>query len=307
MIVHIILMALVLSIWPSHAYAWGPGTHLETGLSLIKDAALFSPAIAVLLKKYRDEFIYGMVSPDVLIGKKLVGYYDHSHNWRVGWQILKKCRTDREKASAYGYLAHLAADVVAHNYYVPYMIIKSFDGKMRDHTYWELRFDAHVKPSTWSEVERVVLGDFKPFDRLLEKTLKRPLFSFRTNKNIFRSILVLQRFKQLRRAVRIHARFSQWPLEEREVRSYRYLIKKMTRDLLIRLQDADCFKGDPTGRMKLRYAKGMRRTVRRLATKKMVKRGDIDRFFRRIDIELQSKMFEPGAFLSGPYEILRVL
>lgn len=303
MVAYLILVILIV-VWPSDAFAWGPGTHLEVATSLLKNAAAFSPVVASLMRKYRGEFVYGMVSADVLVGKKYAGYHYHSHNWRVGWQILEGCTTDQERASAYGYLAHLAADITAHNYYIPYMVVKSFDAKMKNHTYWELRFDVHVKPSTWDEAKNVIKGDFSGFDNLLETTLKRPIFSFRTNKRIFSTILLLQKFKQLRQTVEIHSKFSQWPLTGSEVQHYKFLVMKMAREFLIKLEGANCLLGDPSGMRRLKYAGDTRKSLKRLVSRGLVGKADVDRFIKKLRRELKETVLEPDASLPESYEVM---
>ena len=39
------------------------------------------------------------------------------------------------------FLAHLAADTVAHNYFVPYQTVVSFHRSRTRHAYWELRYE----------------------------------------------------------------------------------------------------------------------------------------------------------------------
>lgn len=304
MVVYLILAVILIVLWPSDALAWGPGTHLEASLALLKDAVRFSPLVAPLIKRFRDEFIYGMVSPDVLVGKKYAGALHHCHNWKIGREILNRCKSDRQRASAYGYLAHLACDIVAHNYYIPYMVISSFDGRMRNHTYWELRFDVHVPPSVWQEVRKVIDGDFGEFDAILDRTLLRPIFSFRTNKRIFRTILLIQKFRQIRRTVEIHSKFSQWPLDASEVAHYKNLIMKMARTFLVDLDGAACIKGDPAGLPRLKYANEMRRVLKRFKARGLLGNGEISNFIGRIKEELKKNMLNSEAKLPESYEIL---
>lgn len=304
MIVYPILTALLVVLWPSDAFAWGPGTHLETAVELLKDISAFSPVVIPLMKKYRDQFIYGMVSADLLVGKKLAGALHHCHNWRIGNQVLKGCRSDKEKASAYGYLTHLASDIVAHNYYVPYMIISSFDAKMKNHTYWELRFDNHVNTSVWDEVNRVISGDHKEFDNLLEKTLRRPLFSFKMNKRIFSTILMVQRLKKVRQTVNLHSKFSQWPLTKSEVRHYKRLIMKTARDYLTELDNSVSIGQDPAGIARLKYANRMRKTLKRYLSRGVVGQKDVDRFLGSVKRHLKKSLFDKNAELPDSYEVL---
>lgn len=300
-----ITVLVIALFWPNDAFAWGPGTHLEVAVGLVKDAAIFSPAIAMLLKKYRDQFVYGMVSADVLMGKKYAGYLHHNHNWAVGWQVFENCKSDSEKASAYGYLTHLACDIVAHNYYIPYMVIKSYRiNRMRDHTYWELRFDNHVSDETWDEVYRILRADVHSFDNILESTLKRPMFSFKTNRRVFNTILMIQRFRQLRKMINFYSKKTQWPLKRSEVKHYKSLIMKTAHDFLKDPKNAVCLKGDPAGHYRLRYAKDTRKTLRKFVSREMISPKDADKFVKKVRGELRRTMFDPGARLPESYEVL---
>lgn len=303
MLVYTIIAVLLVIFWPANAYAWGPGTHLEVALSLVKDAALLSPIVAGLIARYRDEFVYGMVSADILMGKKYAGYLHHCHNWNIAWGVLAACKTDKERASAYGYLAHLAADVVAHNYYIPYMMIESFATKMKQHTYWEMRFDMSVRPAVWDEMKNIISGDFSEFDRLLEKNLKRPLFSFKINKRVFNTILLLQKFKQTRNAVELHAKVMQWPLTRAEVRHYKFLITRMTRELLTKFERAECQKGEPIGQQRLAYARNLRRKLRKMDKEGKVTKKSIEKFLERVKLRLKETMLDPSANLPNISEL----
>jgi len=304
MLVYLILIIIGIVCLPTDALAWGPGTHLETATTLLKYTGTFAPVVAALITKYRNEFIYGMVSADILVGKKYAGYLNHCHNWRIGWRVLEACKNDRERASAYGYLAHLAADIVAHNYYIPYMMIKSFGTRLKHHTYWELRFDMHVKSATWDRVREVVRGDYDSFDNLLEETLLRPLFSFKMNKRIFSTILLVQNLKQLRKTVEIHDRFSQWPLSKSEVRHYRYLTMKMARGFLVDPKGAPCLNGDPAGHDRLKFAKNTRKSLRRLKKRKLTSPADKDEYLNLIRKTLRDDMLNPNVKLPESYEAL---
>ena len=73
-------------------------------------------------------------------------FVHHCHNWRVGFNVLHEAREGAQKAFAWGFLAHLAADTVAHNYYVPWKLVSSFNKLRTGHAYWELRYDQRLDP-----------------------------------------------------------------------------------------------------------------------------------------------------------------
>jgi hypothetical protein len=247
MFVYIILATLAFVLFPDQAYAWGPGTHVEIAFSLLEKIREFSPLIQQIISGREEWFVYGNIAADTIVGKKFAGEHHHCHNWHVAQKVLSRAKTDREKAAALGYLTHLASDVVAHNYYIPFKMMESYRARFLSHTYWEMRFDMHVRPSVWKKMSRMIKGDFSPFDRLLERTLKRALFSFRTSKRIYAGILAVQKLGRLRGTFSIYARRSRFKLDTKEISHYRRLATAFAGEALMDPEGAHCLSLDPTG------------------------------------------------------------
>ncbi|MBI2341328.1 MAG: zinc dependent phospholipase C family protein [Deltaproteobacteria bacterium] len=277
MLVYIILSAAVFCIIPDVGLAWGPGTHIEIALSLLEKIALMAPAVRAVIAGREEWFLYGSVAADIIVGKKYAGEYDHCHNWRVGFNVLRSAKTDRERAAAYGYLAHLASDIIAHNYFIPFKIIKSYRAKVLSHTYWEMRFDMHVRNSVWDEMSKMIMHDFSPFDNLLKRTLKRALFSFGTSKKIFSGILALQRFRQFRRSFAAYSKKSKYGLDIKDVKHYMRLAFDSALGILSDPKTASCIKCDPTGTEKIGYAQWARWRIKRQVKKGELTGAEIDR------------------------------
>src|SRR5262249_45158574 len=110
---------------------------------------------------------------------------------------------ERQKALCYGFLTHLSADIVAHNYFVRYKTIESFRTTLAKHTYWELRFD-QVKiqrnEAVWTTLRRIGQARFPDHDAFLGEMLvgASRLFSFGTSKQLFNSMMLLSRMKRWR-------------------------------------------------------------------------------------------------------------
>ncbi len=256
--------------WPHEAQAWGPGIHLQLALDCLDNIALAAPVIAKVVSRFPRDFLYGAVSPDIFLSKMRAGHLFHCHNWRMGRLLLSEATTDRLRASVYGYLTHLAADVVAHNYYVPYKIIRSYNARIvAPHTYWEMRFDLTVPARAWDAVPDIVQGDYHEFDALLERVLKKTLFSFKTSKRIFTSILVVNKIRQLQNSLRRFAAQSRLTLAEPRVTHFRSLLTTTIDDFLHDPEHAPCLNGDPTGHAReaeaFRLVKRMREAKRRRA------------------------------------------
>lgn len=282
---------------PAEAMAWGPGTHLDISLEVLKHAALCLPAIKKLIEKYSDEFIYGSVSPDIIVGKKYAGAIYHCHNWSMGKLILEESKTDHERASAWGYLTHLAADTVAHNYFVPYYTIKSFPARTLGHPYWEMRYDIHVPESSWHALAHVIRHNYHPFDHLLERVLKKTLFSFSTNKKIFNSILILHKMKQLRFGLKTYARASRWALNHHEVQYFRHLVMEIVWGFLKNPEKARCLQTDPAGTRKLKYAQEMSLLLRKWRRSGKINEGSSNRFVEKVREKLRLSLFDSRATL----------
>lgn len=277
MFVYIILSTLVFVLLPSAAFAWGPGTHIEIALSLLEKSALMAPVVRAIISGREHWFMYGSVAADIIVGKKFAGVHDHCHNWSAGFKLLKAAKTDRERAAAYGYLSHLAADIVSHNYYIPFSIIKSYRARTLSHTYWEMRFDMHVRPHVWDEMKKMIMYDFSPFDKLLKRTLKHALFSFRTSKTIFSGILALQRFKHFRRTFSNYAKRSRFSLDSKDISHYMRLALASASGFLADPLHAPCVKFDPIGNEKIEYAHWMRWKLKRDKRRKNLNTHDIER------------------------------
>ena len=87
-----------------------------------------------LLQEFGHDFLYGSLAADIVVGKNMARYLYHCHNWRVGFNVFKQAKPGAEQFSL-GFLAHLAADTVAHNYFVPYKTVASFHKTNTRHAY----------------------------------------------------------------------------------------------------------------------------------------------------------------------------
>lgn len=277
MFVYTILSAFVFLMAPSIAHAWGPGTHIEIAFSLIEKLVLMAPAVRAVIAGREEWFIYGNVAADIVVGKKFAGEHYHCHNWRIGHQVLKSAKTDRERAAAYGYLAHLAADVVAHNYFIPYKIVDSYKAQLTHHTYWEMRFDMHVRNKVWEQMSKIVMADYSPFNKLLESTLKRALFSFKASKQIFSGILALQKFKQFRRTFSFYAKRSRFGLDTETVSHYMRLAVASAMGYLKNPENGAAIQYDPTGAENISYARKLRREIKKRVRNRELNKHEVEK------------------------------
>jgi Zinc dependent phospholipase C len=259
------LAAVFVLAWPNDALAWGPVTHLVHGSQVLDSLSILAPALQEILREHRLPYLYGCVAADIVQAKKYTrSLYTHCHCWPVGWQIVDAAKGEREEAFAYGYLSHLAADVYSHNHFVPVQLVTSFEARTLRHLYWEARFDAAQDRDRWRLLRQVVSHRYRDLDRLVERVVERTLFSFRTNKRIFDSLMALQQLEQWQTMVRGLGHRSRYPLPQAEVDRFNALCTGAIQDLLLHGHESGCQDADPTGREALAQAGALRRKLRAL-------------------------------------------
>ena len=261
------IVFLVVLFFPVSAWAWGPGAHISFALDILDCVTLFSPVLRDLLKAFPYDYLYGNVSADIIVGRRYAEYRHHCHNWTVALQVLDRAANRAQRAFAVGYLSHLAADTIAHNYFVPYQILSAFPNRIFRHNYWEMRFDSMTDERVWEIAKRMSGHVDKDDDKLLEKTLKRVMFSFETNRRIFSSILFIHRMKRWRTMLKAHSSASKWKLTEEDFKKYSRLSRHAIVSVLKEFTHSKYFRLDPTGTGALNTAKTLSGVLRTLAKK----------------------------------------
>jgi hypothetical protein len=259
------LAAVFVLAWPNDALAWGPVTHLVHGSQVLDSLSILTPALQEILREHRLPYLYGCVAADIVQAKKYTrSLYTHCHCWPVGWQIAEAAEGERQQAFAYGYLSHLAGDVYSHNHFVPIQLVVSYQARTLRHVYWEARFDAAQARDRFRLLRSVFEHRYPDCDRLVERVVERTLFSFRTNKRIFHSVMALQRLDQWQAMIRHLSQRSRYPLPASEIDRFNDLCIGAIRDLLGRGKRSACQHADPTGRDALARAGVLRRKLRAL-------------------------------------------
>lgn len=263
MVLTILISFLLLILFPSDVLAWGAGVHLEVGSHLLVNLRTLPEPLSALLAAYPRDFLYGCIGADITVGKKFTHYLKHCHSWRVGRQLLDAAVSEGQQACAYGYLAHLAADTVAHSYFVPYKMVRTFNSGMLHHAYWELRVEADIEPEVWELARQVAMENFRENDILLRNVLSTTLFSFTTNKRIFNSMLLLNRLRQWQRMLRAISARSRWTLEEENRGEYIALAREAATSILVHLEESPWWSADPTGERAMHAAKSLRKHLKK--------------------------------------------
>ena len=125
-----------IALLPAVAHAWTPGTHVYLGESVLANLHQLSAAVADLLRAFPYDYLYGNIAADTSLAKKYAPVGRHCHAWHVGQEIFDLAPTDPLRAFGLGYLSHLAADAVAHNFFVPRQLVLTSSTAALGHSYW---------------------------------------------------------------------------------------------------------------------------------------------------------------------------
>lgn len=251
-------------IWPHDAWAWGPLAHLSFTSSALADLSGLGHATQVLLSRFASEALYGSLAADIIVGKNLARYAVHCHNWSVGFTVLDRARTDAQRAFSLGFLAHLAADTVAHNYYVPYKTVEGYRARASGHAYWELRFDQKLPGDLWKVARHVSQARYREHDEHLQECLSDSyVIPFSISKTMFGSLLLAARLKRWQRMSQVLAgEREDLHLAHDEVQECHQLAVGQIAGMLRHQTGAECTGADPTGGRNLHLAMELRRALR---------------------------------------------
>ncbi len=245
--------------------SWGPGLHTQLTrrvLEMVRCLREPSPSHRLVLA-HPQSFLYGNIAADLVNFKNYGGMKNHCHNWNIQERLETRARTDRERAFILGYLCHLAADVTAHNHFVPYHLVHGVPPIILGHTYWEALADAGVTDEEWEIVaglrsDRSLHQD----EKLIWRTVRWRALGARSNKWIFNNILLVSLRQPWREMVRrADARQGRYPIDREFLDHCRtgcihnmMAVFDPARLSALKLRD-------PTGREALRGARRMRREL----------------------------------------------
>lgn len=254
---------LVLS-FGTEVFAWGPATHVQIASDLLANLWLLPAGLAGLIAGYRRHFLYGAVATDTVLAKKFSRVKQVCHRWTTGFGLLEEARTDSAKAFAYGYLAHLAADTVAHNKYLPRQMAVSRSTVTFGHPYWEIRADALVEKPHWMELRKVLRGTYAEPEKMMRDRLSETLLSYRTNRVLFKRVNLLTSLRGWRKSVDFWSHLSRFALDPDVLNAYRAESLDRISDLLTHGHASSIVYEDPNGNAALAQAKAQRRQLRQM-------------------------------------------
>ena len=256
---------------PESAHAWTPGTHIYLGESVLSSLAQLPGSIGDLLRAYPFDFLYGNIAADSSIAKHYAPLGRHCHYWHVGQEIHDLAATDALRAFGFGYLCHLAADTVAHNYFVPRQLMITSSTAAVGHSYWETRVETHLGDAYAKSAKDVILLSHTEADAHLDRIIAPTIFSVRTNRRLFRGMVHLTESSSWQRATQVAREYSRWPLTDDDVErhlglSYDYMME------FLGGPGSPALQLDPSGERPLKMAKELRRRVLRDSGRRNVSR-----------------------------------
>ncbi len=255
-------VGLILLVLPEQAYAWTPGTHIYLAESVLANLQVLPAVAADLLRAYPFDFLYGNIAADSSIAKSYAPLGRHCHYWHVGQEIHDLAESDAMRAFGLGYLCHLSADTVAHNYFVPRQLMLTRTAAAVGHSYWETRVESHLGDAYSKAAKDVILLDHSEADAHLDRIIAPTIFSVRTNRRLFRGMVRLTESTSWQRASQVAREYSRWPLPDQDVEHHLGLSFDFMVELLGGPNSA-ALQLDPSGERPLKMAKQLRRRVLR--------------------------------------------
>jgi hypothetical protein len=254
------LVGAAFLILPDAAHAWTPGTHIFLGQSVLNVAASLPGGVGDLIRAFPFDFLYGNIAADTSFAKKYAPVNRHCHAWHVGQEVFDLARSDALRAFGLGYLSHLAADTVAHNYFVPRQLLLTSSTTSLGHSYWESRAETHLDHDYAHEARDIILLDHSQADSHLDQIISPTLFSIKTNRALFRGMVHLTRSRAWRTGMRAARDVSRWDLTDFVVERHLALAFEYIMEMLA--ERSGRAQGlDPNGAAALRRAKAMRRSA----------------------------------------------
>lgn len=253
-----VLVALLIVCVPHPLYAWTPGTHVVLGERILGSLELLPQVVSDLLRDFPYDFLYGSIAADTTMAKKFAPADRHCHAWHVGREVYELAPSDALRAFGLGYLAHLAADVVAHNYYVPRQLVVTSSTRAMGHTWWEARAELLLGNAVPAAARDLIRLDHRPADAHLERILSPTIFSVRTNRRLFRGMVRLTDSRPWQVGLQIAQDQSRWELPAELITSHLDRATHYIRSALAR-DESPVYQADPNGENAILRSKSVRR------------------------------------------------
>lgn len=253
-VVSLIFLFIIQLTFTESAWAWGPAIHTAIGTRILGDLGPILPTIGRTIQAFPLEYIYGSLAADFFIGKGQKKKDGHSHNWETGFRFVEEVKDNREAAYAYGFLSHLAADVIAHNYFVPNLIRSAPTWKRMGHLLCEVWADYSVHP-VYMRIARDILSmEQLGCDELLRLAVGRKN-GLKARKHLFTQSVKLSDFLIGSQYVFLDNKGLNYQTSHEDLEFMIDLSYRLVKDFLTHPDSSPCLSYDPIGTQNLRSAR----------------------------------------------------
>lgn len=245
------------------AYGWGPATHIGLATDVLNHLALLPAAVAAVLARNKLAFLYGNIAADVVFAKRLSRVKQFCHHWSTGFTLSGAAADDDAAAFAQGYLAHLAADTVAHGKFVPRQLLVTGLPVGVGHLYWELRADAVADTASWHALARLLDHDHRRHHDAMARFMTGTFLSHNLNRAIFAQMNAVAARASVRRTLDTFFGQSRWHLSPQLIDGYRGECMDRILSVLAEQHRSAVLREDPNGTSALMQVHVDRRRLRR--------------------------------------------
>lgn len=239
---------------PGEALAWGPGVHTAAARFVLANLDLVPSAVAALLTQFPNTYLYGCLSADFFVGKGTRVRPGHSHNWESAVRLSQAADCEQLQVHALGYMSHLAADVVAHNLYVPDVMVRTSLPANLAHAYVEVQADSRLTGGH-GLTGRLSRPSQRMVDRSMVQALDKNVFTYLCRKRMFRGSVRLAGLRGWNRSLRFAQRVLPLPDDRADLDSMFELSLRAVLDVLRSPAGSALFTLDPIGSANLARAR----------------------------------------------------
>lgn len=248
--------------------SWGPGIHLHIADMILKFGEL-KEDIKEKINRNKKQFYYGAISPDITLGKKYIKEAEkHSHIWETGFNVAENAETESEYVLGLGYLTHLAADVIAHNFFLPKQLLSGRGLRSFSHTIIEIKSDMILYKETNEIIKDILSQNYNEEDEYLKNIISKSIIPFGVNRKIFDYSLKSIKNKHFYDWSNIITNHKERHEENREIlMEYHSISYNAAIDVIANFSKAAVTKYDPNGYKHLESLKDLRKEYRILKIK----------------------------------------
>ena len=251
---------------PDISFAWGFETHLSIGMQVLNNSSMN------VITNNPQFFLCGNIFPDLFNLFKDFSSFKKSlptHSWQTVSKMFSDIRSDEEQAFAYGYSAHLSADIIAHNNMVPQHIAYVDAGRMRSHLIFEMAEES-MHYNRYSKMLQLLLRFSPSYGDIFLRNMGVKSEWFESEVKAIRRGVFYQKNLKLHAITRMIKKTAQPGFEER-VAYFREAALKQTMEA-VENGFANLSGYDPSGKESMESARELRREMLKNNSKKELRR-----------------------------------